>query len=90
MYLSTVARPDIALAMGRLACGMTTPTCQQWERLKRVLRYLNGTINHGIKYSKGEGKSELTSCVESSYGADKYKGRSITGYVTYFSNGPVY
>ncbi len=73
-----------------LTTQMTAPTCEQWEKLKRVMRYLNGTRNYGIKFNKGGGKSELTTYVDSSYGADKHKGRSITGYVTYLANGPIY
>ncbi len=49
MYLSTMTRPDLAFAVGRLASGIQKPTRGQWERTKRVLRYLNGTRDARIE-----------------------------------------
>ncbi len=91
MYLSTVVRPDIAFAMGRLACGMTMPMCEHQERSKRVLRCLNGTTKYGIKYSWGEGETELTTYVySSSYGAVNIKWEVNAIYAIQYSNGPEY
>ncbi len=43
MYLSTATRPDIAYAVGKLSAAVSEPTKGAWDRLKRLLRYLNGT-----------------------------------------------
>ncbi len=87
MYLSTATRPDIAFIVGRLSSSMSAPTKGAWNRLKRVLKYLNGTKKLGIAYHKGEGNLCLDTYVDSSYGTDPKKGRSITGYVTYIAEG---
>ncbi len=55
MYLSTVTRPDIAYAVGRLSSGSSSPTRGLWERKKRLLRYLNGQRGLGIEYKAGMG-----------------------------------
>ncbi len=52
MYLSVSTRPDIAYAVGNLARFSSKPTKDHWTALKRVLRYLKGTVNYGILYSQ--------------------------------------
>ena len=54
---------------------------------KRVLRYLKGTINYRIEYTKE--KDCLTGYVDSDWGGDTINRRSNTGYVTYLSGGPI-
>ncbi len=88
MYLSTATRPDIAFVVGRLSSSMSAPTKGAWNRLKRVLKYLNGTKKLGIAYHKVEGNLHLDTYVDSSYGTDPKKGRSTTSYVTYIAGGP--
>ncbi|WZZ35211.1 hypothetical protein YC2023_018612 [Brassica napus] len=46
-YLS-ITRPDIAYSVNRLSQFMHRPTDDHWQAAKRVLRYLTGTLSHGI------------------------------------------
>lgn len=41
-------RPDIAYAVNKLSQFMHKPTDEHWQAVKRVLRYLAGTMSHGI------------------------------------------
>ena len=50
MYLTVSTRPVIALAVNNLARFKSNPQKEHWSALKQVLRYLKGTINHGILY----------------------------------------
>ena len=43
-----LTRPDIAFAVNRLSQYMHKPTDAHWDAVKRVLRYLAGTVTHGI------------------------------------------
>ena len=43
-----LTRPDLAFAVNHLAQRMNRPTDGDWTALKRVLRYLKGTIDFGL------------------------------------------
>ncbi|XP_019167844.1 PREDICTED: uncharacterized protein LOC109163551 [Ipomoea nil] len=45
----TVTRPDLSYAVNRLCQHMHSPSTVNWAALKRVLRYLNGTLHLGLK-----------------------------------------
>ena len=50
-FLTNATRPDIAYAVNKLAAYTANPSLQHVGALKRLLRYLKGTKNLGIKYS---------------------------------------
>ena len=52
MYLAVSTRPDIAYAVGNVAKFSSKLSTKHWTALKRVLRYLKGTIKHGKLYSQ--------------------------------------
>lgn len=43
-----LTRPDIAYAVNKLSQFMHCPTNEHWLAVKRILRYLRGTLTHGI------------------------------------------
>nr|GEU85455.1 retrovirus-related Pol polyprotein from transposon TNT 1-94 [Tanacetum cinerariifolium] len=65
MYL-TASRPDLVLAVCMCAWYQASPTKKHLEALKRVFRYLRGTINWGIWSSKKQ-KSTAISTIEDEY-----------------------
>ncbi len=54
LYLSTRTRPDIAYAVNNVAKFCAKPTKQHWTAVKRIMRYLNGTLDLGLLYHKEE------------------------------------
>ena len=50
-YLS-FTRPDIAYSVNKLSQFMHCPTDEHWQAVKRVLRYLAGTLSHGILFRR--------------------------------------
>ncbi|RVX14319.1 Retrovirus-related Pol polyprotein from transposon TNT 1-94 [Vitis vinifera] len=46
MYLMNCTRPDIAYVVGRLSRYTQSPNQDHWTIVRRVLKYLRGTINY--------------------------------------------
>lgn len=88
MYTMVCSRPDLAHALSMISRYMGNPGRDHWEAAKWVMRYVKGTVNKGLLYSKEDQfKEEITSYVDSDYAADLDKRRSLTGYVfTLFGN----
>jgi hypothetical protein len=53
IYLTTT-RPDLSFAMSFISRFMTTPKVEHWTTTKRVLRYVKGTLDFGILYSRSK------------------------------------
>ena len=52
-YLATCTRPDIAVAISELSKFSQNPGVAHWEGVKRVLRYVSGTVGDGLMYRRG-------------------------------------
>ena len=69
---------------------MSKPGPRAMTKLKRVLKYLKGTVSMGMTYSEdAEDGNKLTAYVDSDHAGDQDKGYSATGIVLYFVGGPV-
>ena len=51
MYLAVCTRPDLAMAVSALSSYCQSPQPEHWEAVKRVLRYVKGTVGEGLGYS---------------------------------------
>jgi hypothetical protein len=50
----TCTRPDLSLSVGIISRFMEEPIYSHWKALKRILRYIQGTVSLGLFYSKVE------------------------------------
>jgi hypothetical protein len=71
---------DISFAVGILSRFMQKPCEGHWCVAKRVLRYLKGTQDFGLKYSKVE-DFKLVGHTDSDFDGDKENGVSTSGYL---------
>nr|GEW41162.1 retrovirus-related Pol polyprotein from transposon TNT 1-94 [Tanacetum cinerariifolium] len=77
MYV-TSSRPDIVHATCLCARYQAKPTEKYLKEVKRIFRYLRGTINTGLWYSKDSG-FELTGFLDADYAGCKYTFKSTSG-----------
>ena len=79
IYLTTASRPDISFVVNKLSQHMSKPTQADMNLAKSVLRYVKGTIDKGIVYTKVDEALQLVIYSDSDWGSMDDR-KSITGY----------
>ena len=87
LYLVTCTRPDIAHAVS-VASRTSEPTQAHWNALKRILRYLKGTRDIGIRF-RWEKFPELVGYSDADYANDEKTRRSTSGYCIMYGGGTI-
>ena len=80
-YASTASGPDLAAAVGILSKYMTKPSQEHWKGVKRILRYIKGTMNFGITFQAKENTCILTGYSDADWANDTETRRSTSGYI---------
>ncbi|KAG8500972.1 hypothetical protein CXB51_003062 [Gossypium anomalum] len=83
-----LTRSDITYAVNRVCQCMHGPITVHMVALKRILRYLHGTISYGLVFRRSD-RLSLVGYADANWGLDFYNRRSTTGYCVYFSYTPV-
>ena len=87
LYLSTRSRPDIAFAVGNAARYCSQPTQSHWSAVKRILRYLKGTMNLGLLYKPDD--TTLVGYSDADWAGDTNDRKSTSGYVFMLSGAAI-
>lgn len=77
----TISRPDLQFAVNFVCQRMHAPTMGDFSLLKRVLRYVKGTVNMGIHIRKAS-NLVLTAFYDSDWSGCRETRRSTTGLCT--------
>lgn len=88
-YAVTVARPDIAYAVGEISKFMENPNQSHVNAVKRIFRYLNHTKSLCITYGGGDTDDLLVGYTDADFARDVVTRRSTTGYVFRIGNGAI-
>ncbi|CAB0004157.1 unnamed protein product [Nesidiocoris tenuis] len=88
LYLSTKTRPDISFAVGYSGRHVEDPDNHDENNVKRIMKYLKGTLNKGISFHANS-PDDLEVYCDSDYAGDRSSTKSTSGYVIYFNGGPV-
>jgi ribosomal protein S17E len=90
LYAALVTRPDIAFAVQSLGKHLQGSNEEHWIAAKRVLRYLKGTREVGLKYTgNSTGSFTLVGYADADYAGDKDNRRSTSGYAFTLSHGGI-
>ena len=80
IYLMTCTRPDISWTVTRLSQKLESPGPVEWVMLKHVLRYLKGSMDYGLLYTKTAHGISLVGYSDSDWASCADDRRSTTGY----------
>lgn len=79
LYISQGSRPDIAYAVNSVSRFNHNPGKVHWEAVKRIMRYLKGTMDAKLTYSRSS-ESFIFAYCDADWAADVDERRSCTGY----------
>lgn len=73
----TLTRPDISFAVNKVCQFLHSPTTVHWSAVKRILRYVQGTLSLGLRF--GKSKSMVVSAFSDADWAGCVDDRRSTG-----------
>jgi len=89
IYAMTCTRPDLCWVVTILSQRLANPSDQHCIILKHVLRYLKGSLNRALCFTKCDDGLKLTGYSDASWGSSDER-KSITGYCFSLNkNGPL-
>ncbi|KAI3673709.1 hypothetical protein L6452_39837 [Arctium lappa] len=86
----TITRPDLSYVVNQVSQFLKAPTADHFQSVKRILRYVKGTISFGLTYSRphtnsihGYSDADWARCLDtrrSTYGYSIYLGENIVSW----------
>nr|KYP75929.1 hypothetical protein KK1_020141 [Cajanus cajan] len=81
----TITRPELSFSINKVCHFMHNPQERHWKAVKRILRYLQGTITHGFHFRRPTNMA-LMAFSDFDWGSDLDDRKSTTRYCVYFGN----
>lgn len=88
LFAAQVSRPDIQFAVSCVSRFNNNPGKAQWLAVKRMLRYLKGTVEKRLTYHR-DGNSEQLGYCDADFAGDSVDRRSTTGHIFILQNGAI-
>lgn len=89
LYISVNTRPDISASVSILAQKVSNPNEEDWNELKRVLKYLKGTANLSLLLGKSKNNTDLVGYADANWAENRIDRKSNSGYVFSYLGGTV-
>ena len=70
MYAMLSIRPDLCFSISYVSQFLNNPGKKHWLAVKRILRYLKGTVDYGIKFSKTNGTKKIIGYSDADWGSN--------------------
>ena len=87
-YAAICTRPDLSTAVGILSKFMQNPSNEHWVGVKRVLRYVQGTLNYGLVYQQST-EFQLEAYSDSDWAGCVETRKSTSGHVCRLGNNTI-
>lgn len=81
MYIMVCTRPDLSFAVNVLSRFANKNNHSLWSYLKRLLRYLKGSMSFKLTYTQSDYNNILSGFVDSDWGSNEVDRKSTTGYL---------
>ena len=89
-YAMTISRPDLATSVGILSQFMSKPGQNHWKAVTRVLRYIKGSLNIGLKFDASyQTPVDVIGFTDADWAGDVVERKSTSGYVFQICGGTV-
>ncbi|CAN6200243.1 unnamed protein product [Urochloa humidicola] len=82
-------RPDIAFSVGYVSRFLQRPTEEHMVAVKRILRYIAGTLHYGCFYARSTSTPRLHGYSDSDLAGDIDTSKSTSGGIFFLEGGPV-
>uniref|UniRef100_A0A2N9HXJ7 Integrase catalytic domain-containing protein n=1 Tax=Fagus sylvatica TaxID=28930 RepID=A0A2N9HXJ7_FAGSY len=84
LHYLTFTRPDISFSVHQVCQYMSAPTTIHFVAAKRILRYICGTLFHGVAFTPGP--LHLSAFTDADWAGDPNDRRSTSGYLVYLGS----
>jgi transposase InsO family protein len=81
MYVMLTSRPDLCAAVNYFSRFQSCASDEHWNHLKRVLRYIKGSLTMKLVYERHERSENIIGYADADWANDIEDRKSITGYV---------
>lgn len=88
LYIAQGTRPDIAFAVNTLSRYSNEPKTEHVTAVKRILRYLQGTKDLKLTYTK-DGNASIVGYCDADWASDVLDRKSCTGYLFMLQGGAI-
>ncbi|XP_024172100.1 uncharacterized mitochondrial protein AtMg00810-like [Rosa chinensis] len=82
----TITRPDIAFAVNSISQFMSQPHAPHLIAAKRILRYIKGTLDHGLSFIPQRQPVHLSAYSDADWAGCPDSRRSTSGYLIYLGS----
>lgn len=91
LYITVNTRSDISASVTILAQRVMKPTQEDWNELKRILRYLKGTADLSLVLGGNNSKTGLIGYADANWADDVvlHQRKSTTGYIFKYFGGTI-
>ena len=86
VYAMTCTRPDLSWIVTKLSQHLSCPTKADWVIVKQILRYIRGTLNYKLTFTKSKTeKVNLVGYSDADWASSVEDRKSTTGYLFYMN-----
>lgn len=89
LYIAINTRPDISASVSILSQKVSKPSMNDWNELKRIVRYLKGTINLKLRLSNCNEETGLCGYADANWAECRIDRKSNSGYLFKFCGGTI-